>query len=195
VIGVALGAAGGGYAFNFRKADPEHRDVPRDLIPHVMVTSCLALLLLAGVAWYYHSARNRNLARAEELQTRMEALEKEVGDLQGQGVDVPAELFTDPSLLDILKEIGAKAPDARVRITELKVERAETSESGSSRGGASASWITIRGEVKDDSMFSKAVAELKQSELFRVDDPELKLVEGKSTFKIVVRRKGVKDER
>jgi hypothetical protein len=195
VIGVALGAAGGGYAFNFRKADLEHQDVLRGLIPHVMVTSCLALLLLAGVAWYYHSARNQNLARAEELQTRVEALEKEVEDLRGQGVDVPAELFTDPSLLDVLSEIGAKMPDARVRITELKVERAETSETSSSRGGASASWITIRGEVKDDSMFSKAVDELKQSDLFQVDDPELKLVEGKSTFKLAARRKGVKHER
>jgi hypothetical protein len=179
VIGVAAGAAGKGFSLNFRKGDLAYGNVVQGVLPHLVIASCLAVLLLVGLAGYYHAARVRNLAEADRLREKIQLVEAEVLDLQGQGVNVSAATFSDPSLLDILNEIGAKMPDEKVTITDLRIDHAD----------AHSAWITIRGQVKDDSVFSMVMKELKQSTVFQVDEPELKLGEGRSTFKIVARKK------
>ena len=178
-VGVAMGAARAGYSMNFRKGDLAWKSGSRLMAPHLMLASCLALVLLVGVVWYYRDARKRCIAEIADLESETKSIEQQVQALQSQGVNVPIETFSDPSLLDILVEISAKMPDDKVSITDLRVDHA----------AGQAPWITIRGVVKDDAIFGAAFADLAQSGMFKVDsEPELKLDEGKSTFKIVARR-------
>ena len=179
-IGVALGAAGTGYAMRFREPEPAQKDVVRRLVPHVMFTSCLLLLLLLGVAWYYHDGRNRNLAEAENLRTQIAGLENEVSVLQGQGINVPMEIFCQPSLLDILNEVGTKIPNDKAVVANIRVDLSSPR----------VPWITVLGTVKDDAGFNAAFKELGQSTLFDVDpDPGLELDRGVASFRIVARHK------
>ncbi len=194
LIGVALGAAGGGFSMNFRDGDLAPKAALRGVAPNVMVTSCLALLLLAGVAWYYHYGRVRNLAESEELRAQIAELETEVNALKDKGINLPEETFNDPTLLDILGEIAAKMPDQKVALTEVKIDKSASSEGGAREaGGPSPPWITIRGDVKDDNVFSQVMSDLRQSSMLDVEEPDLKLDGGKSTFKIVARRKEPSD--
>ena len=175
---------------NFRGGDLAPKTPLRGVAPNVMVTSCLALLLLAGVAWYYHYGRVRNLAEAEELRAQIAELGSEVAALKDKGINLPEETFNDPTLLDILGEIAAKMPDQKVALTEVKIDKSTSSEGGAREaGGSSPPWITIRGEVKDDNVFSQVMSDLRQSSMLDVEEPDLKLDGGKSTFKIVARRK------
>lgn len=180
-IGVALGAAGTGYAMRFREPEPARKDVARRLVPHVMFTSCLLLLLLLGVAWYYRDGRNRNLVEAENLRAQIAGLENEVSGLQGQGINVPMGIFCQPSLLDILDEIGAKIPNDKATVANIQVDLSSPR----------VPWITVLGTVKDDAGFNAAFKELGQSTLFDVDpDPGLELDRGVASFRIVGRQKG-----
>ena len=189
-IGVALGAAGGGFGMNFRTGDLASKTAVKRVAPQVLVFSCIALVLLAGVAWYYYYARVKNLAKAEDLRVRITELEGQVNVLKDRGINLPAETFTDPTLLDILGEIAAKMPDKKVSITELKIERSSSRESDATGSGRPPlPWITIRGEVKDDAVFGEVISDLRQSAMFRIEEPDLKLEGGKSTFAIVARRK------
>ena len=194
VIGVALGAAGGGFGMNFRTGELASKDSLKRVAPHVMVFSCIALLALAGVAWYYYYARARNLAGAEDLRARIAELDEQVTALKGQGINLPAETFSDPPLLDILDEIAARMPDKKLAITELKIERSTSGENDATGSGrAPLPWITIRGEVKDDAVFGQVVEDLRQSTMFKIEEPDLKLEGGKSTFTLVAHRKGKGD--
>ena len=194
VIGVALGAAGGGFGMNFRTGELASKDSLKRVAPHVMVFSCIALLALAGVAWYYYYARARNLAGAEDLRARITELDEQVTALKGQGINLPAETFSDPPLLDILDEIAAKMPDKKLAITELKIERSASGENDATGSGrAPLPWITIRGEVKDDAVFGQVLEDLRQSTMFKIEEPDLKLEGGKSTFTLVAHRKGKGD--
>lgn len=191
IIGVALGAAGGGYSLNFREGDLAPKNAFGNMASQVMATSCLALLLLAGVAWYYYYARVQNLRECETLNGQIEELQKEVDTLKEKGIDIPPETFSDPSLLDILSEIATKMPDSKVSLLELKIDRGTVSDAAAAGGAKRVpAWITLRGEVKDDNTFTQIVADLKKSDMFQVDEPDLKLDGGKSTFKIVAHRKG-----
>jgi len=194
VIGVALGAAGGGFGMNFRTGELASKDSMKRVAPHVMVFSCIALLALAGVAWYYFHARARNLTAAEGLRAQIAELEEQVTALKGEGINLPIETFSDPPLLDILDEIAARMPDKKVAINELKIERSASGEGDATGAGrASLPWIAIKGEVKDDAVFGQVVADLRQSTMFRIEEPDLKLEGGKSTFTLVAHRKGRSD--
>jgi len=194
VIGVALGAAGGGFGMNFRTGVLASKDSLKRVAPHVMVFSCIALLALAGVAWYYYYARARNLAGAEDLRARIAELDEQVAALKGQGINLPAETFSDPPLLDILDEIAAKMPDKKVTVNELKIERSASGENDATGSGrAPLPWITIRGEVKDDAVFAQVVEDLRQSTMLKIEEPDLKLEGGKSTFTMVAHRRGRSD--
>jgi hypothetical protein len=194
VIGAALGAAGGGFGMNFRTAELASKDSMKRVAPQVMVFSCISLLALAGVAWYYFYARAQNLTGAEDLRARIAEIEEQVTALKDQGINLPAETFSDPALLDILDEIAVKMPDTKVAVNELKIERSTSGENDAAGSGkASPPWITIKGEVKDDAVFGQVVEDLRQSEMFRIGEPDLKLEGGKSTFTLTAHRKGRND--
>jgi len=179
-VGVALGAAGSGYAMTFREPEPARKDVTRRLVPHVLFTSCLLLLLLLGVAWYYHDARSRNLAEADVLRAEIAGLEQDLSKLQGQGINVPMEVFSQPSLLDVLKEIAAKIPNDKAAVANIRVDLSSPR----------VPWVTVTGTVKDNAGFNAAFGELRQSGLFDVHpDPGLEIDRGVESFRIVARQK------
>ncbi|HPC17255.1 MAG TPA: pilus assembly protein PilM [Candidatus Hydrogenedentes bacterium] len=180
LIGVAQGAAGGGCSLNFRQNGLAYANRTKDLAPHVMALCCMVLLVLAGIAWHFYHGRFKSVEEASRLQAEIQTLESEVLALQGQGVNVPTEYFQAPILLDILQEIAAKLPNDKAAVTEIRIERPDA---------PNLPWIDIKGEVRDDAGFSAAVAALRQSSLFSIEEPELKLGEGRSTFRIVAKRK------
>jgi len=181
-IGVAMASSGRGNSLNFRRGELAWQNALSVIVPHVMLTSCLALLFLVGVAWYYHDGRNRNYNEIARIQAEIEVVQQEVFDLQEQGVNVSADIFRDPNLLDILREIGTRIPDEKASVTEMRIEPP----------GPSTAWITIRGDIKDDAVFGEIFSNLKQSDLFAVnEDPEREMIDGRSTFKITARRKNI----
>lgn len=180
LAGAALGAAGAGYALNFRRDALAPRAPYRALVPHVVFSSVLATVLLLAVAWHYHAGHARNVDEIAALQQQADALDQEILDLQGQGLNIERAVLDDPNLLDILNEIGAKMPGTKAAITSIQIQPP----------AASGPWITIRGQVKDDAAFSAATADLKTSALFSIDEPELELEGGVATFKITAQRRG-----
>jgi hypothetical protein len=195
VIGAAQGAAGNGFSMNLLEGDLAPKNVFRGMATNVMATSCLAVLLLAGIAWYYYYARARNLAECDSMRAQVEELNNQVATLKEQGINLPGETFADPSLLEILREIASKMPDSKVVLTELKMERGvAVSDSSGKKDSGPPPWLTIRGEVKDDNLFGQAMSDMQSSEIFQVGEPDRKLDGEKSTFKIVVRRKSKSNE-
>jgi hypothetical protein len=180
VIGVAVGAAGGAFSLHLRKDELAHKNLFPALAPHIMLTSCVALLLLVGCAWFYHHAAVVNAGKAAQLQQQIAALEDEVKSLEAQGINVPAGMFADSTTLDVLTEVALDLPGNVVAVTDVKIEPPT----------ASAPWIIVAGEVKDDNAFKAAVEKIKQSPMFKTDEPELRLVEGRSTFRLVLQRPG-----
>jgi len=187
LAGVALGAASGsgwvrqGFALNFRRGDLASKNVLAGLLPQVMVSASLALLLLLGVAWFFHHGYRKNVVEAAELDAQIQEIEAEVAQLQSQGLGMDTEVFSTPTLLDILREIGTKLPDSKATVTEIRVDPVAE--------GSEKAWLTVRGEVKgeaSDALF----AEIKASAVLDVSaEPDLRLADGKSTFTITVRRR------
>lgn len=178
LIGVAVGAAGGAFSLHLRKDELAHKHLFPSLVPHVMLTSCIALVLLVGCAWFYHHAAIMNAGKAAQLEQQIGSVEAEVKSLESQGINVPSGMFGDPTLLDVLSEIAMNLPGQIVDVTDVKIEPPNVS----------APWVIVAGEVKDDNAFKGAVDKIKQSPLFKTDEPELRLVEGKSTFRLVLQR-------
>lgn len=178
LIGVAAGAAGGAFSLHLRKDELAHKKLFPALVPHILLTSCVALVLLVGCAWFYHHAALVNKGKVGQLEQQISTLEDEVKSLETQGINVPAGMFADPTALDVLMEIAANLPSVVVAVTDVKIEPPNVT----------APWIIVAGEVKDEKAFTTAVEKIKQSPLFKVDDPEQRLVEGQSTFRLVLQR-------
>jgi hypothetical protein len=183
LVGCVANTTSSAPLLNLLKDDLPQPSRLRGMVTHVLVASIIASLMLAAWGWYYNTMAAANIAEIKKLQAETETLQTETEALQKQGLSVPMEMFTDPTLLDILAEIGTKMPDSKVALTELKIGRSDQTDEG-------AQWLTIRGEVKDDNVFNQVFADLKTSNLFQVgESPELRLSEGKSTFKILAQRK------
>ncbi|NIA15841.1 MAG: pilus assembly protein PilM [Nitrospiraceae bacterium] len=186
LVGVALDASGAGNAFEFCTEDLVPKDKLERHVPYIMLTACLALLLLVGIAGFLHVSYMRNVVEAGRLREQIEAAEEEIAALESQGLNVPAEVFSTPSLLDILAEVGEKMPDDRAAIDYLRVDLPMERPG---RAGARVPWITIMGEVKNNAEFDKAFSALSRSKLMRVDpDPGKVLDRGKTTFKITAHK-------
>jgi len=178
-IGAAMGAGGGPYSVDFRKEELAWPGLSRHLVGHLVFSCCLALMTLLGLAWYFHAECTRNLEEAELLQAQIEEVSSEIDGLREAGIGVSLDLFSDPSLLDVLGELGAKIPDSKARITELKI----------ARSGSGDDWVTVAGEVTNEAVFAEVLADLRGSPLFRVEEnPKYAMVGGKSTFTIRLMR-------
>ena len=175
LIGVAAGAA---FSLHLRKDELAHKNLFPALVPHVMLSSCIALVVLLGCAWYYHHAAILNAGKAAQLEQQISSVEAEVKSLEAQGINVPAGMFGDYTVLDVLMEIALNLPSQVVDVTDVKIEPPNVS----------APWIIVAGEVKDDNAFKAAVEKIKLSPLFKTEEPELRLVEGRSTFRLVLQR-------
>lgn len=177
-MGVAASAGGGVFGLNFRKDVLAPKNILSALIPQALLASSLIVLLLVGTAWYYYNSRSKTIEETQRLQVEVNALQQEVEALQNKGINVAAEVFSQPTLLDVLDEIAARMPDAKVSVTELQMETPDSL----------GPWIQIKGVVTDDAAWNDVLANLRQTTMFRVDEPEQSLVAGKMTFTIRARR-------
>lgn len=181
LAGAAVGAAGGPCAVDFRRTDHDLQGVLRGVVAHLMFSSCLALIALLGWAFYYYQGALRNQAEAAIVKEHIAELRDEIEAMadQGLGTEVDIDMFNDPSLLDILLEIGEKMPGDKVTILDIRVAPPETQ----------SWWIRIQGKANDATTFNEVFANLKTSRLFRVDeDPDLSLQDQMTTFAIKIHR-------
>jgi hypothetical protein len=89
------------------------------------------------------------------------------------GVDTA--VFTDPVLLDVLKELGAKLPEDRIKVSEIRI----------ASPNARSSWITIAGEVGNSGQLVEVYNDLKNSKLLAFNaEPELSVQGSQTTFTI-----------
>jgi hypothetical protein len=185
VIGVAMSAAGGSYAFDFGREHTDWTGALRGVVTHLMFSSCLALLVLVAWAFYYYQGSTRNEVAAAKLQQQVDQLTEEVLQLQEQGLAVDMEMFSDKTLIDILLELSKTLAGETVTITDIQVAR-----SGAQRG-----WLTISGEATDVTAFNEAYAKLQESPIFRFeDDPEKRLQDNKLIFEITAFRPELAEE-
>ncbi|HIJ74375.1 MAG TPA: pilus assembly protein PilM [Candidatus Hydrogenedentes bacterium] len=202
VVGAAACAGGGGYYFNFRKGQLRRPGHIKETIRRGVFSIVLAAILLGGLLGYSIVDYGANQAELERIGDEMwetfveafpnsaharsgrpkdvggatvhEFMQKEKGNLDASARSVIPSLFSRPTLLDILNEIGEKMPDARVTITSLRINPKPE--------------ITIEGIVKNQEGFNRAFERLKESTLFTVDDePERRMKENQDTFSIKAR--------
>lgn len=181
LAGAAMGVAGGPCAVDFRRAEQDLQGAVRGVVAHLMFSSCLALIVLLGWAFFYYQGALRYQAEAAIIQENIAELREEIEAMadKGLGADVDIDMFNDPSLLAILMEIGEKMPDDKVTVVDIRVSPPETQ----------SWWIRIQGKATDSSSFNEVFANLKASKLFQVDDdPDLSLQDQMTTFAIKIYR-------
>lgn len=177
LVGAAAAAAGKGYALDFQKERRDWSGAARGVVPHLMFSCCLALIVLVGAAFYFHYGAVRNQDLAAQYQAEIDSLYEDIQALSEQGIgeDITLELFQEPPLLDVLAEIGAKMPDGKVTITDLKMAPI----------GARGGWISIAGTADNAAVFNEVFNELKNSTLFAVaEDPDIRLEGDVTEFRV-----------
>jgi hypothetical protein len=149
---------------------------------HFMFSACIALLVLLGWAYYYFQATSKNEAEAARLRTEINRINEEAIALsdKGLGDDVETSVFSDPNLLEIMREIASKLPENKAELMEFRM----------AAPGASASWIRIQGLANTSEDCMALYEALKDSPYFTVEDnPEMKLKDGKTAFEIIAYHK------
>ncbi len=181
-IGVAAGATGGAYAFNFRKDELAWPNAQRGVATHILFSSCLALLVLVGIAWHYHEEGKKNIEQTHQLQARVDEINVEIEEMVESGIDIDLEIFNDPPFLDVLAEIGQRMPDSKVHITSITASEIL-------RSGADKPWITINGEVDSVDVLAEVFDDLKQSSMLRIEEEyKYNMKGGVTTFSMQLKR-------
>jgi len=180
VVGVAMGAEGGSFALDFKRHEHDWRASSRGVVTHLMFSACLALLVLIGVAFYYHQGAVSMRVEAAILEQQMDALQQELESLYDQGLpDINFEYFMEPPLLDVLAEIAQKMPDTKVNITRIDVRSPVFQRY----------WISIQGTANNAGAVTEVYNDLRNSELFSVrDDAIINVVDAQTRFTIQLQR-------
>ncbi len=176
-VGVGYSAGGGGLSLNLMKDAQQIHGAVRGVVAHLMFSACLALLFLLGLAWYYHEGRLRNEAVIEQMRGEIDLLEEEIlaMEAEGLGEDVEFEVFSEPTILDLLTEIAERMPDSKVTISEIRV----------AQPGARGGWVDIAGSTSNAADFNAAFEELKKSSMFKLaDDTNIRMQGERTTFKV-----------
>lgn len=185
-IGAAVGACGGPYSVDLTKTLWDWQAPLRGVLTHLMFSSCLALLALVGWAFYYYQGAERNRAAVLEIQGQVDALTAEIEAMAdtGLGADVDTTMYSDPTLLTLLADIGARMPESKVKIDEIRIQPPD----------ALGFWIRIQGTVTDTAVFNQVINDLKSSALFRIgDDPDMVTQGGTTNFTLKAYRPGEKE--
>lgn len=188
-IGVAWTASGGDFSLDLLRSERTFEGAAGGMVAHLLFSSCLALALVLGWAFYYHQSRARSMAEAGAVREKTAEIQAEIDALtaEGLGEDVDVTAFGDPPLLDLMREITARMPDTLVTVTEIKV----------APPGTRGAWLTIAGETPSAAQFNAMFEDLKKSELFKVaDDTSIRLQGDRTTFRIRAFRpqEEIKDE-
>ncbi|MCC6697628.1 MAG: hypothetical protein IT365_18510 [Candidatus Hydrogenedentes bacterium] len=192
-VGVAAAAAGSGVSFEFRKGTLASAGTARGMTLHFVFSACLLLLVLAGAVGYCVLDYRRNMEEIKrcgdeiwaiytktfpDAESAKERLEKtDIGGIQtaqfmeeaknaavSQGTTLQLDVLSRPTLLEILKEISAKLPGDKIRVTEISVPDSRSSNQA----------VVIKGEVNDPQALNDAFAQLKSSTILKVDEEPLR---------------------
>ncbi len=177
-VGAALGAAGKAPLLDLRRSENGWNGAASGLTGQLLVSSCMALLVLMGWAFYYHQGTARNMQEAARIQAEIEGVNKKAEELKSQGLGDPTintKAFQTPTVLAILQELIQKMPQGQAAISTVAIHSPE------GRGA----WIDITGKASDASAFNAVMENLKATNLFRIDEnPDLSSKDGTTLFTI-----------
>jgi hypothetical protein len=200
-VGVALAAAGGRAAFNFRKGVLAQEAPWRGLAAHAIFTVALVAVGLLG--WFgFLLANHRYHVRQTELVSQelwelyaetfpaaaaqgrppqdiagvktMRLFQEAVEAETNRGLAVNPELLARPTLLDIIQELSEGLSSENVLITNISIR-------------ASNDWsqtVTIEGELRSPSVsLSQEIRKLRDSDLLRIaSEPIQSSRDGRTVF-------------
>lgn len=181
VIGAGLSAGGGGYAIDFLKSERSVEGALRSIVTHTLFSSCLALLVLLGWAFYYYQGTSKNNALLRQLRAEVDRISEEIDAIEQGGLgDVDVQAFTDPTLLDILQDLGARMPGDKVTLVHLRM----------AQPGAKSGWIVLEGTAANSAAFNEVYASLKSSRFFTVDaNPDIRVEGATTSFRVRIFRR------
>lgn len=205
VVGVASGAAGGSVAFEFCKGPLAPPGTMKGMLLHAAFSASLLVLVLVGAVAYcvldYRANVDQIKHNGEEIwkiyaetfpdseAVKSGRLPTDLGGIQSiqymqdayekaisEGTNLPVDILSRPTLLDVLREIAQKLPGDKVQVTEVKIRE--------SRGRKQS--VTIQGEVDDVGALNQAFDQLKKSTVLQVDEDFLRQSKpgGKTAFTI-----------
>ncbi len=181
-IGAAWGAAGRFAMPNLLRTEGAQAQLGQGMAGHLVVSACLALLVLSGWMLYYRQASAQNKEEAAKLRAEVDGIRLEVEELKTQGLggdNVNMRAFQTPTVLAILNEIVQKMPQDKAAISKLEIGSPESRRE----------WITIEGTASDSAVLGAMLESLKKTGLFRIDEsPVLSTEDGKTKFTIKARR-------
>lgn len=181
-LGAALAASGGGYSLDFQRQERGWETALRGAVTHLLFSSCLALLGLLGWAFYYYQGTAANNEAIAVVQDELTNIFDEIDTLESQMIsaDLNIDVFADPTVLDLLLELGAALPESQVRLDEIRM----------ARPGSRSGWIQIQGSANNAAEVNAAIGKLRDSELFIVNDNNDIRTEGSRTlFRIGAKRR------
>ena len=181
LVGAAHAAATGSFHLDLTREHAQTGATVRAVAGHVIFSCALAFLLICGWGFYFYERAQQNELLAQQLADQTAALNEEILALQEgslpEGID-PA-VFTDPPLIDVLRELGNKLPSDKVDVSEIRI----------AAPNARSAWLTVEGKVGNSGQLVEIYEELKKSPLFSFDgEPDVRVEEGVTTFSIKANR-------
>ncbi|MDK1020176.1 MAG: hypothetical protein QGD90_00880 [Candidatus Hydrogenedentes bacterium] len=203
-IAAAYSAADGPFHMNFLQEQFSSASTRRTLANYAIATCLLGVVALLGFFGLVYADHRNNLERVEQLgqavweefdatfpDLLIERPQPDIGGLESFDLmqiaaeeersttsTLSKEMFSRPTLLDILQEIGRHLPNSVATIQEMEIKVTKNMT------------ITISGEIKDLEKFNESMKALENSKIFTIDTGRLKraLADGKETFVLTARR-------
>ncbi len=181
LIGAAHAAVTGGFHLDLNREQGQTGSTVRTIAGHLIFSSVLASVLLAGWGFYYYQRTQQNAELAAQLQAQTEQISLDMLALQERSLPegIETAVFMDPPLLDLLRELGQKLPADRVDVTEIRI----------AAPASRSAWLTIEGKVGNSGQLVEIYAELKKSPLFDfIGEPDVRVQGVDTTFTIKANR-------
>ena len=203
-IAAACSAAGGPFHLNFLQEQFASASTRRTLANYAIATCLLWVLALVGFLSLLYVDHRNDLARLDQFgETVWEefsatypdlVFERPPADIGGiksfelmelaaeeerqTTTTLSKEMFSQPTLLDVLRELSRRLPDKVARIHEINITATKNMT------------ITVSGEIANSSEFNKAIKALETSSVFSVDTDRLRRTSagGKETFVFTANR-------
>ncbi len=203
-IAAACSAAGGPFHLNFVQDQFSSTSTRRTLAHYAIATCLLWVLALVGFLGLVYVDHRNDLVRLDHLGEAVWeefaatypdlAFERAPADIGGfksfelmefaaeeerqTTSTLSKEMFSRPTLLDVLHEFGKHLPNRVARIQEITITLTKNMT------------ITVSGEIANSTEFNEAIKALESSSVFSVDTDRLRRTSagGKETFVLTANR-------
>lgn len=201
MIGTATAAAGSSLSLSFSQTQSTSQPTANPYKLHLLALAALIFFTLTTHLFITHTKTRSNLQQAEQIgqlvwqefaatypnnpaakerpaddaggarsyEAMLQALEQE----QSSTANLTPEMFNQPSLMNILKEIAQHMPDNLVSIDEINITNRRNNLE-----------IRIRGNTKNSSAFGNVVEGLSKSPILELKKQDRTSISGKETFEI-----------